>query len=198
MESFLQSNWFIYLILPLLIMLARVTDVTIGTLRIILVAKGNKYYAPILGFFEVLIWVITLGAIMQNLTNVAAYLGYASGYALGNYVGILLEERLAMGNVIVHVITKEKAGDLIRILKARRYTITHFKATGNQGDVSVIYILVKRKNLQRLVERVKKTHPKSFFSIEDVRYVSDGLMPLKHSATRRNRSNFIKVSRPGK
>ncbi len=198
MEPFLQSNLFIYFLLPLLILLARVLDVTIGTLRIILVAKGNKFYAPLLGFFEVLVWVLTLGAIMQNLTNIPAYIGYAAGYALGNYVGILLEERLAMGNVIVHVITKEKAGDLTRILKARRYTITHFKATGNNGEVSVIYILVKRINLQRLVRLVKKTHPKSFFSIEDVRYVSEGLMPLKHSATRRNRSNFIKVGRPGK
>lgn len=198
METFLHSSIFVYAILPLLIMLARITDVTIGTLRIIVVAKGNKFLAPILGFFEVLIWILTLGIIVQNLTNVFAYLGYALGYALGNYVGILIEERLAMGNVIVHVITKEKAGDLIRILKARRYTITHFKANGNKGEVSVIYILVQRKRLQELVTRIKKTHPKAFFSIEDVRYISEGLTPLKHSAVRRNRSNFIKVSRSGK
>lgn len=198
METFLQSNIFLYVLLPLLIMLARVTDVTIGTLRIIVVAKGNKFLAPVLGFFEVLIWILALGIIVQNLTNIPAYLGYAGGYALGNYVGILIEERLAMGNVMVHVITKEKAGDLIRILKARRYTITHLKAHGNKGDVSIIYILVRRKRLQELVKRIKKTHPKAFFSIEDVRYVSEGLTPLKHSAARRNRSNFIKVSHSGK
>jgi len=198
MESFLDSNIFAYLILPLLIMLARITDVTIGTLRIILVAKGNKYFAPILGFFEVLIWILALGVIVKNLTNVAAYLGYASGYALGNYVGILIEERLAMGNVIVHVITKKKAGDLIRILKAQKYKITHLEAHSNTGEVAVIYILVARKRLTKLIQRIKKTHPKAFFSIEDVRYISDGPMPLKQSATRRNRFNFIKVGRPGK
>ena len=179
-------------------MLARVTDVTIGTLRIILVAKGNKYLAPVLGFFEVLIWILALGIIVKNLTNVAAYIGYASGYALGNYIGILIEERLAMGNVIVHVTTKKKAGDLIRILKARKYTITHLEAKSNKGEVAIIYILVSRKRLQTLIQRIKKTHPKAFFSIEDVRYVSEGLTPLKHSATRRNRLNFIKVSRLGK
>lgn len=198
MEAFLTTKWFIFVIIPALIMLARIADVTIGTVRIIVVAKGDKYLAPILGFFEVLIWVLTIGLIMANLNNWLAYIFYALGFAIGNYIGILLEERLAMGNVIVHVITKTKAGDLVRILKARKYRITHFKAASNQGEVSVIYILVKRKNLQRLVNRVKKSHPKAFFSIEDVRYVSEGLMPLKHATVRRNRSNFIKVSRPGK
>jgi uncharacterized protein YebE (UPF0316 family) len=198
METFFTTKWFVFVIIPALIMLARMADVTIGTVRIIVVAKGDKYLAPLLGFFEVLIWVLTIGLIMANLNNWLAYIFYALGFAIGNYIGILMEERLAMGNVIVHVITKTKAGDLIRILKARKYKITHFKAISNQGEVSIIYILVKRKNLQRLVNRVKKSHPKAFFSIEDVRYVSEGLMPLKHATVRRNRSNFIKVSRPGK
>jgi len=198
METFLDSNIYTYIVLPILILMARVADVTIGTIRIIVVAKGNKYLAPVLGFFEVLIWLFALGIVMANLTNAMTYLGFALGYALGNYVGILIEERLAMGNLMVHIITKEKAGDLLRILKARKYKITHFKAYSNDGEVSVIYVLVKRKNLQLLVNRVKKTHPKAFFSIEDVRNVSEGLTPLKHSAVRRNRSNFIKVSRSGK
>lgn len=198
MTPFIESDIFIYVFIPLLIMLARIADVTIGTVRIIVVAKGNKYLAPILGFFEVLIWVLTLGLIMSNLNNWPAYFFYALGFAIGNYVGILLEERLAMGSVIVHVTTKTKAGDLLRILKARKYKITYLKAQSNQGEVSVIYILVKRKNLQTLINRIKKSHPRAFFSIEDVRYVSEGVIPLKHSTIRRNRWNFIKVSRPGK
>jgi uncharacterized protein YebE (UPF0316 family) len=198
MTPFIESDIFIYVFIPLLIMLARIADVTIGTVRIIVVAKGNKYLAPILGFFEVLIWVLTLGLIMSNLNNWPAYFFYALGFAIGNYVGILLEERLAMGSVIVHVTTKTKAGDLLRILKARKYQITYLKAQSSQGEVSVIYILVKRKNLQTLINRIKKSHPRAFFSIEDVRYVSEGVLPLKHSTIRRNRWNFIKVSRPGK
>jgi uncharacterized protein YebE (UPF0316 family) len=198
MELFFESNIYAYVVIPLLIVAAKISDVTLGTVRIIVVAKGDKYLAPILGFFEVLIWVLTIGLIMANLNNWLAYFFYAFGFAIGNYIGILMEERLAMGNVIVHVITKKKAGDLLRILKARKYRITHLKAQGNEGEVSVIYILVKRKNLDKLVKRVKKTHPRAFFSIEDVRFVSEGLMPLKHSSMRRNRSNFLKISRHGK
>ena len=198
MDSFFESNLFAYIVIPGLIMLSKIADVTLGTIRIILVAKGNKFLAPVLGFFEVLIWVVTMGLIMSNLDNWLAYFFYAFGFAIGNYIGIHLEERLAMGNVMVRIVTKKKAGDLIRILKARKYKITYLSAHGVQGEVAIIYVPVKRKMLQTLMNRVKKTHPLALLSIEDVRYVSEGLMPLMHSATRRNRSNFIKVSRLGK
>lgn len=198
MSQFFDLTIYSWVILPLLIFVARIMDVTIGTLRIIVVARGQKYFAPLLGFIEVLIWILALGGIMNNLNNPMAFFAYAAGYAAGNYVGIVLEEKLAMGNVIVQVITKKRAGDLIRVLKARKYRITHLLAKGNEGEVSVIYVLVKRKNLQRLSARIKKMHPKAFFSIEDVRYVSEGMMPLMHSSTRRNRWNFLKISRDGK
>lgn len=198
MEAFLDSNFFSYVILPILVFLARIMDVTIGTVRIILVAKGQKHISAFLGFIEVFFWLFAMGIIVQNLNNYVTFFAFAAGYATGNYVGIVLEEKLAMGNVIVQVITKEKAGDLLRILKAGKYRITHMQAKGNEGMVAVIYILVKRKNLDKLIALVKKTHPKSFFSIEDVRFVSEGMIPLKQSATRRNRRNFLKISRLGK
>ncbi|NLI23307.1 MAG: hypothetical protein GX419_01195, partial [Bacteroidales bacterium] len=86
-SAFLQSDWFNYLILPFLIFLARICDVSIGTLRIIFVAKGNKLVAPFLGFFEVLIWILAITRIIQNLDNPFCYLGYAAGFATGNYIG---------------------------------------------------------------------------------------------------------------
>lgn len=195
MENFFTSSLFLYVGLPLLIFLSRIIDVTIGTVRIILVAKGQKRYAAGLGFVESLLWLVAMGAIMANLTNIVAYFAYAAGFSAGNYVGIILEEKLAMGNVIVQVITKKKAGDLLRILRARRLRITHMEARGNDGEVAIILILIKRKHLDTLIKRIKKSHPKAFFSIEDVRFVSEGLMPLKHGAARRNRLNFLKVSR---
>ena len=198
MEPFFQSNIFAYVIIPILIMMSKITEVTMGTIRIILVAKGDKYLAPMLGFFEVLIWITTMGLIMANLNNFLAFFFYALGFAMGNYVGILLEERLAMGNLIVHIITKKKAGDLIRTLKARKYRITHFEAHSNDGEVAVIYILVKRKNIDKLIKQVKNKHPRAFFSIEDVRFVSEGMMPFHHPPERRNRTNFLKISRHGK
>ena len=74
-EEFLNSNTFAYIILPLMIFVARIMDVSIGTLRIIFVSRGNKLVAPILGFFEVLIWIFAISYIIQHLDNFFAYLG---------------------------------------------------------------------------------------------------------------------------
>ena len=198
MDAFFESTIFTYVLIPILIMLSKIVEVTMGTVRIILVAKGNKRLAPFLGFFEVFIWIATMGIIVANLNNIFSFFFYALGFAAGNYVGIMMEERLAMGNVIVHVITKKKAGDLIRTLKTKKYRITYIGAQNNDGEVTVLYILVKRKNLDKLIKRIKTRHPKAFFSIEDVRFASEGMLPFHHPPERRNRTNFLKVSRHGK
>ena len=96
-STFYDSSLFTYAILPVLIFLSRLIDVTIGTLRIIMVSKGQKSWAPILGFFEVLIWLIAISKIFQNLDNWLCYVTYAAGFATGNYIGLFLEEKLAVG-----------------------------------------------------------------------------------------------------
>jgi uncharacterized protein YebE (UPF0316 family) len=120
-SAFLQSGWFNYVILPFLIFLARICDVSIGTLRIIFVAKGNKLVAPILGFFEVLIWILAITRIIQNLDNPFCYLGYAAGFATGNYIGLRIEEKLAMGVVMLRIITLRPVPELIEKLNKAGY-----------------------------------------------------------------------------
>ncbi|HPA70469.1 MAG TPA: DUF5698 domain-containing protein, partial [Bacteroidales bacterium] len=87
-----------YLLLPLFIFLARIFDVSLGTLRIIFVTKGMRIIAPLVGFFEVLIWLLAISRIMQDLDNWVSYIAYAGGFATGNFVGMYLEERLAIGH----------------------------------------------------------------------------------------------------
>ena len=82
--NFFGTDLYVFFLLPLLIFLARICDVTIGTMRIIMVSKGKKLLAPVLGFFEVLIWVMAIGKIMQNLSNPVCYIAYAGGFAIGN------------------------------------------------------------------------------------------------------------------
>lgn len=103
LQLFYDSGLFTYVVLPLLIFLARICDVTIGTLRIVMVAKGQKFWAPVMGFFEVLIWIVTMTKVVQNLDNWLCYIGYAGGFATGNLVGLLLEEKLAMGIVKIQI-----------------------------------------------------------------------------------------------
>ena len=167
-----SSEIFSYVILPLLIFFARICDVTIGTLRIILVSKGQKFIAPLLGFFEVLIWIIAISKIMENLDNVACYIGYAAGFATGNYVGMLVEEKLAMGVMIIRVITQKSASDLIENLTIAGYGITNIEAEGSKGNVNVIYTIIQRQDLHDVVAIINKFNPKAFYTIEDVKFAS--------------------------
>ncbi len=95
---------FNYLILPLLIFLSRVVDVSLGTIRIIFVSKGFKFLSLVIGFFEVLIWLVAINQIWGNFTNIWLYLAYAAGFATGNYVGIWLDEKISLGNVMIRII----------------------------------------------------------------------------------------------
>ena len=166
------------LILPLLIFFARIVDVSVGTIRIIMVSKGYKYLAPILGFIEVLVWIIAMGKIMQNLDRWYYYLFYAAGFATGNFIGIILEEKIALGFVGVRIITKKPADQLIKKMKESGYGITIIPAEGATGLVHVLFTTVKRTKLKFLVEMIKEFNPYAFYTIEDIKKVSEGYKPV--------------------
>jgi len=166
-----------WLVIPVLIFLARILDVSIGTLRVIFVARGMKFLAPVLGFFEVLIWLLAIGQILQNLTTWQNYIAYASGFAAGNYVGMVLEGRLALGTAILRIITSTDAEDLVQQLRRENYGVTSLAAEGKYGPVKVLFMLVSRNDLPRAIELVNGFHPRAFYSVEDVRYVNEGVFP---------------------
>ncbi|MHC1704598.1 MAG: DUF2179 domain-containing protein [Tenuifilaceae bacterium] len=177
--AFLDSNLFLYLVLPILIFLARICDVTIGTMRIIFVAKGHKNIAPLLGFVEVFIWIIVISQIISNLNNFICYFAYAAGFATGNYVGMRVEERLAVGNLMIRIITPNESDKLGKILNSEGFGYTKINAQGSSGDVDIIYSIVHRNDLHHVLEIVKSFNPNIFYSIEDVRSVSSGIFPSK-------------------
>jgi len=168
---------------PLFIFFARICDVTIGTMRIIFVARGMKMVAPILGFIEVFIWIIAIGQIFQNLTNPLNYLAYAAGFGTGNYVGMLVEERLAMGLSLIRIITPRDATDLINYLRAAGYGVTVLDAQGKQGPGKVIFSVIKRKNIRDVENAIHEFAPKAFYSVEDSRRAAEGTFPIVASST---------------
>ncbi len=170
--------------LPLLIFVARVTDVSIGTLRIIFVSRNMKYFATVLGFFEVLIWLFAIGRIMQNLTNPVHYIAYAGGFSMGNLVGMMIENKLALGVVAIRVITNQKTFYLAAHLRKIGYTVTTVDAQGNRGPVKVIYTIVKRKRISSFINVVKTYHPRAFYTIENVGAVAASDIPQLRSETR--------------
>jgi uncharacterized protein YebE (UPF0316 family) len=181
-----------------MIFFARVCDVSLGTIRIIFISKGIKYLAPLIGFFEILIWLLAIGQIMQNLTNVYYYLFYAGGFATGNLIGIMLDEKLSIGTVSIRIITRRNADNLIEALRKKHIRITLVDAEGANGPVKILFSIVKRQNVQKVIRTVKKYNPNAFYSIEDIRQVSKELPPYKKSTTKPFFSDFIKNWRKGK
>lgn len=167
-------NW---VIVPILIFLARIVDVTLGTLRIVFISKGDKLVAPLLGFIEVLIWLVAITQVMQNLSNFVSYFAWAAGFAAGNFLGLRIEQKLAMGQMVVRVITVESAEELIERLAGRGYRLTCVDAKGTRGKVNLLFMIVKRKKLQEVIGIIRDYNPNAFYSIEDVRSVSGVEIP---------------------
>lgn len=179
--NFVDSNLFNYLLLPLMIFFARIMDVTVGTIRIVMVSKGKKNVAPILGFFEVFIWILAMSKIVQNLDNWVCYIFYAGGFAAGNFIGLMIEERLAVGIVQLQIITRMDSTKLINALKNAGYGITHHNAEGATGKwVSMIYSIVKRNDLNNVADIIKQYNPNAFYSIADVKFVNRGITAPPH------------------
>lgn len=163
-------NW---MILPLMIFFARILDVSIGTLRIVLVSKGIRGFAALAGFVEVFIWIIAISQIMQNLNNFMNYFGYAAGFATGTYVGLIIESKLSLGKVVLRIITRRDANDLIDHLIEQDYNLTSLDAKGRFGDVKIIFMVISRKEIPQVIRIINEYNPRAFYTIEDVRFVND-------------------------
>ncbi|PLX98566.1 MAG: hypothetical protein C0623_12040 [Desulfuromonas sp.] len=165
------------LTIPILVFLARILDVSIGTLRIIFVSKGFKSYAALLGFIESLVWVLAITQVMQHMDNWITYIAFAFGFSVGNYVGIMIEERIAVGSQILRVITRHDATELLRHLRAEGYGVTSVDATGDSGPVKVIFTVARRRKLEKIIRTIKQFNPNAFYTIEDVRFVKETFIP---------------------
>lgn len=171
----MNTDIFSWVVLPILIFLSRIIDVSIGTIRIIFVSRGKKNLAPLLGFFEVLVWVIAISQIMKHLDNFVCYFAYAAGFATGTFVGMILEEKLAIGMLVVRVILVKDDFHLMERLHDAGFGVTVVDAKGANGDVKIVYTIIKRKELEEALEIITMCNSKAFYSIEDARTVNQGI-----------------------
>ncbi len=170
-----EADYFKWIVIPVLIFIARITDQTIGTLRLMFVAKGIKKLATVLGFVESIIWLLAVSQIFLHLDNPVNYIAYAGGYAMGNYIGIYLEEKMSIGNVMVRVVPKMDSSDLLKHLRQQEYAVTAVDGEGYAGKVKILFSVVKRKKLKHFIGIVNKYNPNAFYSIEDVKTVKQGM-----------------------
>jgi len=171
-----------YIAIPVLIFIARVADVSIGTIRIVFVSKGLKVLAPLLGFFEILIWLLAMTKIFENLDNWIYFIAYAGGFAMGNYIGLKIEEHLALGYVNIRIITQKSGADLIEKLSGNGYGVTYMNAHGSKGQVNIIYCVLKRKNINDITALIKEFNPNAFYTLEDIRFANFGVFPSRSMA----------------
>jgi uncharacterized protein YebE (UPF0316 family) len=181
LESVISPEVFTYIIVPLLIFLARVCDMTLDTLRVIFMSKGVQYLPAIIGFFEVIIWLVAIGQVMNNLTNAICYIAYGAGFATGTMIGMAIEERLSLGFVSVRFITKEDPVELLKFLRSHNYGVTSIEGEGGSGKVKMVFTIVKRQDLNNVIAIIKVFHPNAFYSVEEVKSVAEGVFPRQKS-----------------
>ncbi|MBD3223904.1 MAG: DUF2179 domain-containing protein [Caldithrix sp.] len=175
----LSANIIHYVIIPLFIFVARIVDVSIGTIRIIMISRGNRFTASVMGFFEIIIWLGAIAQIFQNLNNVVCYIAYGGGFAMGNYIGISIENRLALGVQAVQIITADNLKTLSMVLREEGFGVTNLKANGQKGELDFIHIITPRRRTRQVLQIVNQFDPKAFVSVTDIRSAHAGYFGVK-------------------
>ena len=165
--SVVTPEIFTWVVLPLMIFLARVVDVSLDTIRILFISKSLKYLAPVIGFFEVLVWLMAMKQVMQNLDNIGYMFAYAAGFATGNFVGMYIEQLLSIGKVIIRIISRDCDG-LVETLRASGCGVTSIDAQGLGGPVKIIFSIINRSDITKVVTKIREFNPQAFYSVEDV------------------------------
>jgi len=151
------------------VFLARVCDVSLGTVRTILVFRGLKYLAALIGFVEILIWVLAVSQVLQHLDAWYLAVAYAAGFAAGNVVGIHLEAKLAIGSELVRAVSESREVSLAGGLRRRGYSVTVLPGEGNEGPVEVVLVVEKRRLMPQLLRTIDELDPDAYYTITDVK-----------------------------
>ncbi|NIM12632.1 MAG: DUF2179 domain-containing protein [Candidatus Aminicenantes bacterium] len=176
-ETTMEFDIYAWVVLPLLIFFARIADVSLGTLRFVFISRGYKKLAPLLGFVEVLIWVLAVREVMMNLRNIICLLAYGIGFAMGNYLGMWLEEKLSIGIVLVRVVLRTDPAELKEFMRKNDYGFTIVEGEGTKERVKILFTILKRKNLDHVISALSTYNSHAFYSVESIKSVSEGIFP---------------------
>lgn len=162
----------------LIILVLRVFGVTLATFRVLIMMRGKKLLAAFLGFFEVLVYVLAIGEVVANLSNVWNLLGYCLGFALGTLIGMSLEERLALGYATVRIVSRFNGQRIAEIIREDGHGATVEWGQGKEGTVSLVYVTVQRKQVDEILKLVDSQDPDAFVTVEETRSIRRGYMRI--------------------
>ena len=168
----------------LLIFLLRMVGISLGTLRVLLTMRGRKWQAAILGFFEVLVYVLAIGQVVQNLGNVWNILAYCLGFSVGTILGMWIEQRLALGYATVRIISVDHAPAVAEAVRSAGYGATEGLAHGGNGMVGTVKTVVRRKDVNPVCQLVQDIDSKAFITVEDTQAVQRGYLRLSRQERR--------------
>lgn len=154
---------------PLFIFFARVTDVTIGTMRMILVVRGNRLIAAGLGFIEIMIWLFAVAGVLAQGMTLGRMLAYAAGFATGTLTGMLLEQRLALGHQIIRLVSRHQGSAIAEGLRLAGYMVTEVPARGAHGNVALAFVVAARPQARQVLDLARQIDPDVLCTIEDLR-----------------------------
>lgn len=163
----------------LLIFLLRVTDVSMSMMRMILAVRGHRLPAALIGFFEVLIWLVAVGSALQHVDSPLHLIGYAAGFAAGNYVGVSLEAHFALGTAVVRAVFPQGLGRghgtaAAVHLREHGYAVTEMPGRGREGMVDILNVVVQRRRVDDVLHLVRDHDPEAFVTVEEVRTAHNG------------------------
>lgn len=158
----------------LLIFFLRVIDVSLGTIRMIMTLHDRRIWAAVIGFVEITIWVVAVSQVITNLDSIWKILAYSGGFAAGTVIGMWIEDRLALGDVAIYIISPEKGGEIAGKIRKANYGATELPAYGRSGSVSVLGVVTSRKRLNALLKLVDEIDENAFVTVEHKRKVYRG------------------------
>lgn len=159
---------------PLLIFLLRIVDVSLATLRLISAVRGRKLLAASVGFFEILIWIVVVGTVVRNLDSPVLVLAYAGGFAAGTWVGMTIEEKLALGLAEVQVVSRSAGVEIAEALREAGFGVTEMLGQGREGRVEIIYTIVRRSSVKAVSRLVDRWDPQAFVRVEEASSIQRG------------------------
>jgi len=160
----------------LLIFLARLTDVSMGTIRTILIIRGRRGIAAASAFFEIMIWILAVSRVITQLDKWYYIVAFALGFSSGNYLGSFIEEKIAMGYSFAYVVPRNKKSTLAEALRKKGFGVTVIKGEGLEGTEFVYNVVLRRKDTHRFIKTLQANDKKAFYTIMDVHALHGGYM----------------------
>ncbi|WIV11886.1 DUF2179 domain-containing protein [Proteiniborus sp. MB09-C3] len=153
---------------------ARIMDVSMSTIRMLMVVQGRRKHAAIIGFFEVIIYIVALGKVVNGLSNPGNLLAYAFGFASGNYIGSYIEEKIALGNLTAQVILNDNDDKIVHELRDNGFGVTVIEGQGKEGPKNLLTIMLKRKDLNKLNGLLANLDKEAFITVSTTKLISGG------------------------